>query len=130
MNTSTDFERWPEISIPTSLMTAIASGRTAVGRVPAEWTSKRSPSSWRSNPSAIWDRAELPVQRIKTVCLSDMHFSLSLEKAANLLRQSPFTKWLFKKTYSIRRERMKKVAVAILPTVERGTRGKKNGHLR
>jgi hypothetical protein len=34
-NSSTDFERCPEISIPISRMTAIASGRTWLGFVPA-----------------------------------------------------------------------------------------------
>src|ERR1700686_5176129 len=52
--------------MPSSLITAIASGLTRPGRVPALLTSKRSAASWASNPSAIWLRAELPVQRIKT----------------------------------------------------------------
>src|SRR5271166_1066255 len=54
------------MSIPSSSMTAIASGLTCPGRVPALSTSKRSPASCLSNPSAIWLRAEFPVQRIKT----------------------------------------------------------------
>src|ERR1035441_6847561 len=65
-NSSTDLERWPEMSRPISAMTAMASGRTWEGLVPAEKTSKRSPASWRSRPSAIWERAELPVQRMRT----------------------------------------------------------------
>jgi len=52
------------MSIPISRITAIASGRTWVGFVPAEKTSQSGPASWRNNPSAIWLRAEFPVQRI------------------------------------------------------------------
>src|SRR6266705_3238745 len=52
--------------MPSSFITAIASGLTCPGRVPALSTSKRSPASCPSNPSAIWLRAEFPVQRIKT----------------------------------------------------------------
>src|ERR1700722_4174310 len=52
--------------MPSSFKTAIASDLTRPGRVPALSTSKRSPASCLSNPSAIWLRAELPVQRIKT----------------------------------------------------------------
>src|SRR6516164_1261952 len=54
------------MSIPSSFITAIASDRTLPGRVPALCTSKRSPAACRSKPSAIWLRAELPVQRINT----------------------------------------------------------------
>src|SRR3954453_19741516 len=54
------------MSIPVSRMAAIASGRTVPGSVPALSTSKDSPASWRRSPSAIWLRAELPVQRIRT----------------------------------------------------------------
>jgi len=39
------FERWPEISMPSSSMTVMASGRTKLGFVPALKTSKRSPAS-------------------------------------------------------------------------------------
>ena len=53
--------------MPSSRMTAIASGRTMPGFVPALSTSNRSPASWRNSPSAIWLRAELPVQRISTL---------------------------------------------------------------
>src|SRR5471030_65 len=54
------------MSMSSSRIAAMASGRTRLGFVPALATSKRSPASWRSNPSAIWLRAELPVQRIST----------------------------------------------------------------
>src|ERR1700747_236204 len=64
------FDRCPRISIPTSCRTAIASGRTASGRVPALSTSKYSPASCRSSPSAIWLAAELPVQKISTLFFS------------------------------------------------------------
>jgi hypothetical protein len=57
------------MSMPTSLMTAIASGRTVLGFVPALSTAKRSPASRRSRPSAIWDRAEFPVHRMSTLFL-------------------------------------------------------------
>jgi hypothetical protein len=40
--------------------------------IPALKTSKRSPASWRNKPSAIWLRAELPVQRMRTRFLSGM----------------------------------------------------------
>src|SRR6185437_9584244 len=50
----------------TSCITAIASGRTMLGFVPALSTVKRSPASCRNRPSAICDRAELPVQRMST----------------------------------------------------------------
>src|SRR5262249_22481227 len=52
--------------MPSSFITAMASGLTRPGFVPALSTSKRSPASCSSNPSAIWLRAEFPVQRIKT----------------------------------------------------------------
>src|SRR5216683_2887749 len=50
----------------------MASGRTWLGLVPALNTSKRSPASWRNRPSAIWLRAEFPVQRMRTRFLSGM----------------------------------------------------------
>src|SRR5437762_844212 len=56
--------------MPSSAITAIASGRTWLGRVPALNTAYRSPPRWRHKPSAIWLRAELPVHRISTRCLS------------------------------------------------------------
>src|SRR5215469_4968401 len=49
------------MSMPISFITAIASGRTELGLVPALKTSKSSPTSARNNPSPIWLRAELPV---------------------------------------------------------------------
>src|ERR1035438_2288198 len=58
------------MSIPSSRITSIASGRTWLGLVPALKTSKRSPASWRRRPSAIWLRAEFPVQRMRTRFLS------------------------------------------------------------
>ena len=56
--------------MPISRNTVIACGRTKLGCRPALKTSKRSPASWRSRPSAIWLRATLPVQTISTFCLS------------------------------------------------------------
>src|SRR6266508_4204286 len=56
--------------MPTSAITRLASGWTRVISVPALATSKRSPASARRNPSAIWLRAELCVQRNKTRCLA------------------------------------------------------------
>src|ERR1700722_13796407 len=58
------------MSMPSSRITAMASGRTWLGWVPALSTSKRSPASWRNNPSAIWLRAEFPVQRMRTRLLA------------------------------------------------------------
>jgi len=52
-------------NIDASRMTSIASGRTCVGSVPALWISKRSPAAWRRSPSAIWLRAEFPVQMMR-----------------------------------------------------------------
>src|SRR5262247_304690 len=67
------------MSMPASFMTAIASGRTRLGFVPALSTVKRSPASCRNKPSAICDRAEFPVHRISTRVLSAMRkFRLSL----------------------------------------------------
>src|SRR5437660_1602731 len=54
------------MSIPSSDITAIASGRTTLGVVPAENTSNLSPPNDRRRPSAIWLRAEFPVQRMST----------------------------------------------------------------
>ncbi len=62
-------ERCPLISIPNSPITEIASGRIVDGSMPALSTSKFAPASWRSSPSAIWLRAELQVQRIRTLFL-------------------------------------------------------------
>src|SRR6266699_3260713 len=64
------------MSMPISFIAAIASGRTCEGFVPAENTSKRSPASWRNNPSAIWLRAELPVHKINTLFLTVMDLLL------------------------------------------------------
>ena len=60
---------WPEMSIPTSSMTVIASGRTTVASVPALNTSNPSPPHARSMPSAIWLRALLWVQTKMTRCV-------------------------------------------------------------
>jgi hypothetical protein len=64
VNSSTDREQWPEVSMPISLITAMASERTWEDLAPAENTSKRPPAPWRNNPSATWDLAELLVPRI------------------------------------------------------------------
>jgi hypothetical protein len=55
-----------EMSMPSPDITAIASRRTALGFVPAETTSNLSPPNDRKRPSALWLRAEFPVQRIST----------------------------------------------------------------
>src|SRR3954471_3882855 len=60
------------MSIPTSRIASIASARTPTGRTPALSTSNRSPPNPLKSPSAIWLRAEFPVQRIKTRFLSLM----------------------------------------------------------
>jgi hypothetical protein len=51
------------MSTSRSRITATASGWTLRGSVPALTTSKRSPARRRSHPSAIWLRAEFPLQR-------------------------------------------------------------------
>ena len=66
MNRSIVFEVWPLMSIPSSPITAIASGRTPVASVPPLATSKRSPAQARSIPSAICERAELWMQTKRT----------------------------------------------------------------
>ena len=49
-----------------------------VASVPAPVTSKRSPAKWRSRPSAIWERAELWVHRIRTLFFSPKMGLLSI----------------------------------------------------
>src|SRR5437868_2529656 len=44
----------------------MATGLTLDGLLPALYTRNRPPAISRSNPSAIWERAELPVHRIST----------------------------------------------------------------
>src|ERR1035437_6527515 len=56
------------MSIPISLIALTAIGFSPTGRVPALNTSYLSPAMCRRRPSAIWLRAEFPVQRIKTRC--------------------------------------------------------------
>ena len=63
---SSVFEAWPAMSTPASAIARIASGCTRVASVPALAASKRSPARARSQPSAIWLRAELCVQRKST----------------------------------------------------------------
>src|SRR5581483_11983175 len=60
------------MSIPSSAIARIASGRTRVASVPALNAWKRSPPRWRSRPSAIWLRAELWVQTNRTRLRSSM----------------------------------------------------------
>src|ERR1022692_473629 len=60
------------MSMPISFMTAIASGRTELGLVPALNTSKPPPPSVRNNPSPIWLRAELPVHRTRILFVISM----------------------------------------------------------
>src|SRR5438132_13356113 len=59
-------ETYAPMSMPTSAMARTASGCTQVASVPALATSSRSPAKARKNPSAIWLRAELCVQRTRT----------------------------------------------------------------
>src|SRR6185369_6647339 len=54
------------MSMPISCMTSMARGFTPLGVMPALNTSRRSFARWRRYPSAIWLRAELPVQRNRT----------------------------------------------------------------
>src|SRR6266542_6452117 len=54
------------MSMPSSAIALMASGRTRVASVPAEKASTRPPETWRRRPSAIWLRAELCVQRKRT----------------------------------------------------------------
>src|SRR5215216_521985 len=54
------------MSMPISRMASTASGLTRLGLTPALSTSNRPPPSCRRIPSAIWLRAELPVQRMST----------------------------------------------------------------
>src|SRR3712207_9297605 len=54
------------MSTPISRIASIASGLTRVASVPALKGSKRSPARCPSSPSAIWERAELWVQRKST----------------------------------------------------------------
>lgn len=57
--------------MPFSFNAAIASERTMLGCVPALKTSNLLPAISRNKPSAIWLRAEFPVQRIKTRLIAD-----------------------------------------------------------
>src|SRR5215212_242675 len=57
----------PEMSTPISLIALRASGLTCVASVPALIASKRSPARCLSSPSAICERAELWVQRNRTL---------------------------------------------------------------
>jgi hypothetical protein len=60
---ATAFERQAEMSMPISFKTAMASGRTLVGREPADQTLTSGGRKARAMPSAIWLRAELATQR-------------------------------------------------------------------
>src|SRR5262249_39889833 len=68
--------------MPTSAIARMASGCTRVAFVPALATSKRSPASERSSPSAIWLRAELWVHRNSTRCLFTSHLPCSLDRTS------------------------------------------------
>jgi hypothetical protein len=57
------FERCCEILIPISLSAAIASGRTLVGREPADHIFTPGGARERAIPSAIWLRAEFATHR-------------------------------------------------------------------
>jgi hypothetical protein len=52
-----------EMSTPISFKTATASGRTLVGREPADHTWMPGGTMVRATPSAIWLRAEFATQR-------------------------------------------------------------------
>src|SRR5271168_3572550 len=54
------------MSIPISFIASTASGFNPFGSTPALNGSNSSPATWRRYPSAIWLRAELPVQRKRT----------------------------------------------------------------
>src|SRR5215217_4057848 len=58
-----------EMSIPITCIALMACGLTRVASVPALIASKRSLARWRSSPSAICERAELWVQRNRTLLL-------------------------------------------------------------
>ena len=62
----TDFDVAPEMSMPISARIRTVSGFTPFGSVPAEATSKAGPPWRRRMASAIWLRAELPVQTKST----------------------------------------------------------------
>src|SRR5437899_208542 len=68
--------------MPTSAIARMASGCMRVASVPALATSKRSPASERSSPSAIWLRAELWVHRNSTRCLFTSHLPCSLDRTS------------------------------------------------
>src|SRR5580700_8723314 len=57
------------MSIPISPIASTASGFNPLGSVPALSGSNSPPATWRKYPSAIWLRAELPVQRKRTLGL-------------------------------------------------------------
>ena len=62
---------FPEMSIPTSFMTATASGFRVPGSRPALSASKRSPQIWFIHASAIWLRALLWMHTKSTFFLFD-----------------------------------------------------------
>src|SRR5919112_160804 len=64
------FDSWPEMSMPISSIALMARGLTRVASVPALCASKRSPARVLSSPSAICERAELWVQRNRTLTRS------------------------------------------------------------
>src|SRR5437879_9709835 len=68
--------------MPTSAIARMASGCTRVASVPALATSKRSPASERSSPSAIWLRAELWAHRNQPVCLFTSHLPCRLDRTS------------------------------------------------
>src|SRR5215217_3167912 len=61
------FDSWPEMSMPISSIALMARGLTRVASVPAPIASKRSGARCLSSPSAICERAELWVQRNRTL---------------------------------------------------------------
>jgi hypothetical protein len=65
-NSRTFFDSCCEMSMPISRITSTASGCNPRGVIPALSASKRSLAMSRRKASAIWLRAELPVQRKRT----------------------------------------------------------------
>lgn len=88
-SSSRSFERWPEISTPTSAMTSTAIGSRPWVSIPANQTSISSPLRALVQLSAIWLRQELPVQRKRT-------FSLAFIGVAEVNCQALRNGWMMK----------------------------------
>src|SRR5215831_14710857 len=112
-NSPTSFGRAALMSMPISRMASMASGFTrAAGSVPALRTSNSSAAFSRSRPSAIWLRAEFPVQSTRTVGRA-MHPSRSLWLGGANERAHELTLNLPRRRLSIdplRREKLPRLA--------------------